>query len=630
MTTLLDTTLPFPKYRGRTLRQLAGGSQDERGYVEWMARDFRDEPWREAASAALGLDAGGLVQTRHVYTLDMATSLSASLTFPYDQQVATLLRDRVDGMSWQRKAGRWEFPRTQIATVVGLLERMGEVELSAAAQQALEAERRRRARLDGIRNRTEARIEIPTLLPLFGFQAVGVEFALAAGGRALIADEMGLGKTLQAIAVALVLLSLGSKRVLVACPASLKINWYREFIRFGGIEPTVWYGPKVVGDRDAAVHVINFDIFFKYREELEALGFDLLIIDEAHYLKNKDAARTQAIYGGYHRKSRKRLPPFPTRYAVLLTGTPVLNRPAELFPSLNYLAPDRFKDWFSYANRYGAWTPGNLEGRPWRPQNLDELHERTKDLVIRRRKAEVLPDLPPKLVSDLYVTLTAEQRRDYRHALGVVAEEWRAKKPSLVELQVLQALLNNVKLDKVREIIDELQNEDDVRPVLVFCTRLDPLRTLRAEYGERAVYIDGSMTPEARQVEVDRFQQGKASIALLSVRAAGVGLNLTTADTVVFIDQDFVPATHQQAEDRAHRIGQVNPVQVYYLLAEDTVDEDLRALLAEKLYVTSQITDGESKTLERQRSVFGDFVRRLKARHRQFAKLPDEALGEVA
>lgn len=632
MTTQIHEPLPFGKYKGCTIPQLLAGTARERGYVEWMSREFSNDVWRIAAQDALASGTAASVPAGLTYTIDLATDVRATLVCPYDQRVATMLRDRIDGINWNRKEQRWEFPAAQLAVVTGLLESVGTVAVTAAARDAREREVQRRARLDAIRDTHTTDMTIPTLLPLFGFQQVGVEFVIAAGGRALITDEMGLGKTAQGIGAALLLRQqqLRSGRVLTVCPASLKINWYREWVRFGGLEPTIWHGQKRIGDLDAQVHIINYDIFSKFREDLEQLDFDILLIDEAHYLKNKDSLRTQSIFGGYHKKNRTRLKPFSVPYAVLLTGTPVMNRPAELFPLLHYIAPDRFSDWFSYANRYGAWAPMNFEGRPSKPQNLDELHERTKDIVIRRKKADVLKDLPPKLVSDVFVELTTDQRKAYRQALMEVAEEWKEaakekKKPTLNELQILTSFLNEVKLDKVRELVGELQNEDDVRSVLVFCTRLGPLKTLRQEYGDRAIYIDGSMTPEDRQREVDRFQRGDATIALLSLRAAGVGLTLTKADTVIFIDQDFVPANHQQAEDRAHRIGQVNPVQIYYLLAEDTIDEDLRALLAEKVAITSQIADGEVRQLERQRSVFADFVRRLKRRYKQFAAVADAA-----
>jgi len=622
--------LPFGKHKGRSLAALAAGHALERGYVEWMSRAFDNEMWRARAEDALR-DLDKQSQPPQVaYVLDVVNDTRASLTCPYDQRVATMLRARIDGINWNRKANRWEFPITQMVSAATLLADVGFVTLTEAAEAAHADELARRARLDTLRHTHNTELDIPTLLPLFGFQRVGVEFALEAGGRALIADEMGLGKTPQAIGTALMLRQQHEvRRILTVCPASLKINWAREWIRFGGLEPTIWHGQKRVGPEDADVHVINYDIFGKFRADLEDLEFDLLLLDEAHYLKNKDSLRTQAIFGGYNRKLKVRHAPFETPYALLLTGTPVLNRPGELYPLLHYLAPDRFNDWFTYANRYGAWSPMNMEGRPWRPQNLDELHERTKDIVIRRKKANVLHDLPPKLVSDVFVELTSEQRKAYRKALIDVAEEWKEaakekRKPTLNELQLLTSLLNIIKLDKVRELVAELQDADDVRSVLVFSTRLDPLQQLRQEYGDRAIYIDGSMTPEDRQAEVDRFQRGSATIALLSLRAAGVGLTLTKADTVIFIDQDFVPANHQQAEDRAHRIGQVNSVQVYYLLAEDTIDEDLRALLAEKVAITSQIADGELRTLERQRSVFTDFVRRLRQRYRQFANLPDD------
>jgi len=628
--TAADSPLPFGKFRGRTLTSLAAGAQDERGYVEWMFAKFENVAWRDAAGEAL---AEQLRVPTVLYKLDVVSTTRASLECPYDQKIVELLRSRVDGIRWNRKDERWEFTNSQLCNVLAFLSSIGDVEVTATAQLAIEEERSRRAALDNIRGRSDTDLHIPCLLALFPFQRVGVEFVLATGGRALIADEMGCGKTPQAIGASLLLRSeWGAGRVLVVCPASLKINWYREWIRFAGLEPTVWYGPKYKGDIDAQVHICNFDIFARHRARFETMGFDILVIDEAHYLKNKDTIRTQAIFGGYSRKTKKRLKPFAAPYALLLTGTPVLNRPAELFPLLHYLAPDRFTDWASYANRYGAWDPNNLGGKPANPQNLNELYQRTKDIVIRRKKIDVLKDLPPKLVSDVFVQLTPGQRSAYRTALGAVAQLWKegAKahhKPTLNELQILIACLNEIKLDKVRELIAELQNEDDSRSVLVFCTRLAPLKQLRDEYGTRASYIDGSMSPEARQQQVDAFQHGNSQIALLSLRAAGVGLTLTAADTVIFIDQDFVPGNHMQAEDRAHRIGQVNPVNVYYLLVEDTIDEDLRFVLASKVAVISQIADGELQTLRRTRSVFPEFVKRLKQQYRQFAGSldPEEA-----
>jgi len=624
---LQEVPLPFGKHKGRLLSDLATGTNDERGYVTWVATEFQNQQWREAAGAALQM---AQVVPAVTYRLDLVTYTRVGLVCPYEQRVVTALRDRIDGINWNRSAERWEFPQTQLTQAVEYLHSVGRVELSASAKLALDAEINRRARLDHIRGMEDTHLEIPTLLPLFGFQRVGVEFVLAADSRALIADEMGLGKTPEAIGVYLTLKVLSkARRALVVCPASLKVNWYREWIRFAGLEPTVWSGPKHKGPLDAEIHVVNYDIFGRHRVALEKLGFDLVILDEAHYLKNRTSKRTIAVFGGYSVRTRTKTKPFRTPYAVLLTGTPVLNRPSELYPLLHYLAPDRFSDWFQYANRYGAWSPMNMEGRPWKPQHLQELHERTKDIVIRRKKADVLKDLPPKLISDFFVPLTTEQRRQYRTALGSLASQWKTaakekRKPNITELHALVALLNSFKLDKVSEIISELQNEDDVRSVLVFCTRLAPLQELRTRYGSRAIYIDGSMSPDARQAEVDRFQRGEATIALLSFRAAREGLTLTKADTVVFIDQDFVPANHEQAEDRAHRIGQVNPVQVYYLLVEDSIDEDLRALLAEKLAVTSQIADGQIRVLERQQSVFGDFVRRLKMRYKQFSSIEDQ------
>jgi SWI/SNF-related matrix-associated actin-dependent regulator 1 of chromatin subfamily A len=607
---------------------LAQGAEGEQGYVRWMAANFRDGPWKQAATDALAVQVDAEPIAATTLQVGCVDDRMAWIDYPYDPAVTAALRSAIDGLNWHRASRRWLFPRAQLLRLLDRVQALGHaVDLTTEAADAVAAERARRATLDTIRAQGSSGLQVPTVLPLFPFQTVGVEFVLAAGGRAAITDEMGLGKTPQGIGVCLMLSQQQQiERTLVLCPASLKINWYREFRKFADLEATIWSGKKVVGDRTGPVHIVNYDIFPRFREEFEELGIDLLIADEAHYLKNGDSLRTQAVFGGTNKK-RKRVAPFAVPYAVLLTGTPVLNRPGEMYSLLHYLYPDRFPDWYSFANRYGAFPPGNLRGLPSTPRNLDELHERTKDVVIRRRKAEVMPELPPLLVSELYVELSATQRKAYQRLLGDLATEWtkdaKAKRrPSLQQLQVLTAFLNEVKLVKVRELLAELL-ADEGRQVLVFCTRLAPLQALRQELGDQAMYIDGKMSPTARMAEVDRFQAGLARAALLSIRAAGVGLTLTNADVGIFIDQDFVPATHQQAEARAHRFGQVNPVNMYYVLVDDTIDIDLRALLAEKLLVTSQVTDGMAEDSARLQSVFTDFVRRLRARYTQFAEVLD-------
>ena len=600
--------LPFGIHKGRTLQSLVLGTPKEKSYVEWMA-GYMTGPWKTKALAALGYAS----TAPEDLTIFVETASSwLTLRGVSDERVVKYLRERIDGFGWHAKSQSWRIPQAQLHTFLEVASSYCNVELDYEAQELLEEERERRSSLETIRQKTQSHLQVPTLLPLLPYQVIGVEFGLASGGRFLNADAPGVGKTAQAIGMHLML---KSPKTLVVCPAGLKVNWKREFLNFGGIEPVIWEGKRCKGDINAPVHIINYDIFLKHRPTLESIGFTLLILDECHYLKNRTAKRTAAIFGG--KCGGKVLKPFRTPYAVLLTGTPVLNRPGELFPLLHYLDKDRFKDWTYYANRYGAWPANDFKRRPSTPQNLGELYEKTRDLVIRRKLQDVVKDMPPKMVSDLWVDMSPEQEREYRVLFQQLMQEWdedaaNKRKPSLLALMRLNEFLNAVKLPKVFDMIDAIL-EDENRAVLVFCTRRLPLQKLLEKYKGRAVYVDGTMSADQKQAQVDAIQQGRADVGCLSIKAAGVGYTMTRADTVIFLDQDMVPANHSQAENRSWRLGQLNPVHVYYLLCPGTTDEHLREINRQKLDVASQIMDGETTELVREKSVFYEFIRKVRS-----------------
>ena len=162
-------------------------------------------------------------------------------------------------------------------------------------------------------------------------------------------------------------------------------------------------------------------------------------------------------------------------------------------------------------------------------------------------------------------------------------------------------------------MIDELMEAG--RTVLLFSNYLDPLKATMKHYGPKAALLTGEMSLPERQVTIDKIQNGEALLGCISIKAGGMGINLTKADTVIFLDCDWVPATHMQAEDRTHRIGQVNPVQVFYMVVADTVDEDMIAILSEKQKIIDQIVDGEVFTDLGSKSIFNDVVKRIKLRY---------------
>jgi SNF2 family DNA or RNA helicase len=189
--------------------------------------------------------------------------------------------------------------------------------------------------------------------------------------------------------------------------------------------------------------------------------------------------------------------------------------------------------------------------------NLQDLHDRTKDLVIRRKKDQVLKEMPPKQRNDLYVELTKEEKTQYNKLLKEMFGKWKMEgKPSVQHMPKLQGFLIEKKLPRLIEMIDEFLDND--RSILVFSCYLGPLKMLNEHYGDKAALLTGEMKKEVRQEAIDRLTRGEAKVGLFSLRAAGMGIDglQKVIDTVVFIDMDWVPANHEQAEDRTHRIGQ--------------------------------------------------------------------------
>lgn len=629
-----DIIFDFGKYTGSSLFDVASDKKG-RNYLEWMVgADFR-EPWKTWAKAALAGNAVEPPKDEKGNVVKATTSKRVAIEHVSDDTYAVLFpkifkddfKDAVEGRIWNNAETRWEIPSLQIGKAVSFFEGRGlPVELDDHAKSSLKKERKRRQELDGIRELEDIEIEVPGLkLSLFGYQNVGVAFAKRAGFRVGITDSMGLGKSIEAIACILLNHAISPKyRALICCPGAVRINWAREVEKFTHLTYCIWDSKGPHGDLDATVHIINYDVMLeKYGniKKFRAMQFDMLICDEAHKLSNKKSGRSQAVNSLVFSGKTLRIP-----HIVLLTGTPVLKSPSELFQLVHWIDMKRFPNWFSYANRYGAWAKGNLQGRPSTPRNLDELHERTKDIIIRRVQEEVQKDMPPLIVGEVFVELSDAEKREYHQLLIKLFDNARErKKISLPEMAEIQAWLNSKKLPRAHELIDEYVSGG--HSVLLFSTRLAPLHETLAKYGEKAALIEGSMSFDKRQVSIDRLQSGDAVVGCLSLNAAGVGINLTAADRVLFLDMDWTPANHLQAQKRAHRTGQMNTVMVNYLVADGTADTILRAMHVEKSAVADEITDGKIVTSKGRVSIFGEFIRRLRkdARVSDFTMEIDDA-----
>ena len=403
---------------------------------------------------------------------------------------------------------------------------------------------------------------------------------LAGSKRFILADDMGLGKTTSTIIAAL---ESGAKKVLIICPASLKINWSREIENYTDKSIYICEGKNFSSDHDFVI--VNYDIIknfhdIKDKETSQIINskFDLVIIDEAHYIKNSQAQRTKLI--NHFVKNINRV--------WLLTGTPITSRPIDYYNLLSLVESPVAQNWMAYVIRFcegyqfraGQRKVWNVNGA----SNLDELRDRTSKQILRRLKTDVL-DLPEKIINPVYLRLKS---REYENLMGEYFDWFRNNKEESSSLTVqfskLMKIRQVISEEKVSQTIELAENIlEQGKKVIIFSNFTEPLKRIHEHFGKMSVYLDGSTTKPARQKAVDDFQDNdKVKVFCGNIKAAGVGITLTSAEVVIFNDLSFVPSDHSQAEDRAYRYGQKNSVLVYYPLFENTIEGAIYDILIRK------------------------------------------------
>ena len=468
------------------------------------------------------------------------------------------------------------------------------------------------------------------------FQRVGVKFGELVDYRFILGDQMGLGKTIQAIMCSMRLKKeLGKCRTLVIPPAGLKVNWTREINRLTGQSPLVLYGESpskfLISELLELKHeytIINYDILstkvkhsvpittasgqtlqtqvqwiFPWIEILNALQFDLVVFDEAHYTKNVGSNRSLAA----RMLKAKRV--------IFMTGTPVMNRPSELWPMLTVIDPDRFP---SYENF--IWTYGDKY-----PTNVKMLRDSLKNILIRRRKKDVMKDLPP--INRVYEwhELSAEGQELYKKAkqgLYIQLAAWNPAMPGSEQaitnlLTEIMRLKQICAMDKVEAIADsalELSDSDSegTGKVLIFSQFVPVVNEITKRLGHEAIAYTGEYDKDERVRIYDKFLADKAlKFFVATWQTAGEGLNLQCANNVVFADLFWTPANHQQCEGRAYgRLEDPHPINSYYLICADTIETWIQELLAAKLQVIEQTVEGLD--VDRSASIANDLLKRLK------------------
>jgi len=428
---------------------------------------------------------------------------------------------------------------------------------------------------------------------LYPYQKSGILFLEKRKGRALIADEMGLGKTIQALAWSYMHPEL--MPVLIICPAVVKYNWENEINKWFPIKKETY----IISSRTpgllpkADYYIINYDILFDWVSILKQKNFQIIITDEAHYYKNNNTKRTKAI----------KILAKNTSHFIALTGTPITSRPIEFYNLLKILKPNLFPNRFQYAMRY---CNAKHNGYGWDfsgASHTKELHQMINGiLMIRHTKQQVLKQLPEKNWN--YIPLEIDNFQEYKtaeydlvnwlkHTKSQKAAQKAVNAETLVKITYLRSLAAK---GKQKNVINWISNflEDSDQKLVVFGIHQELLNTINKKFSNISVKVNGNINSRKKQDLVDIFQNEPGiKLFIGNIQAAGVGITLTAASNIAFVELPWTPGELEQAENRCHRIGQKNPVMIHYLLAKGTIDQTLAQLLAEKKKVINSVVDGK-------------------------------------
>ncbi|MFZ0091982.1 MAG: DEAD/DEAH box helicase, partial [Solirubrobacteraceae bacterium] len=429
---------------------------------------------------------------------------------------------------------------------------------------------------------------IPSIAAVLGgepapFQWAAVRYALDARGT-FLADEQGLGKTVEALAA---IEADGAFPAVVVCPASMKLGWERETRRWLPHRSVTVVEGRGVVPAPAEITIVNYEIVAAHQPTFARRRLRAVVVDESHYCKNPQAKRTQAV-------RRLAAAVVPDGLRLALSGTPVLNHAEELIAQLRIIG--RMEDFGS-----GAGFARRFRGQV----SEERLHwHLRRACFVRRRKSEVLPQLPPKRQVVIPVALTNEseyrlaerdviawlrsQPLDLSELNARIAATLRAQR--LAQLGTLQRLAARGKLAAALAWIEDFLASGE--PLVVFARHVEVQQALRTRF-RAAAHLLGEDSLAARDAAIRAFQApGGPQLIVCATRVAAQGITLTRASNVAFLELEWTPAMHDQAEDRCHRIGQRDAVTAWYLLAANTIDETMARLIQSKRATVAAVTDG--------------------------------------
>jgi len=449
-------------------------------------------------------------------------------------------------------------------------------------------------------------------------------------------------------------------KTLVICPATLKLNWRNEINKFSNEKCYIFkYQPPkkerhlLTTPEESLIHIINYESLDTYLQfdyshkcnnpfcdwkevnrnkkykicpkcfkdksvksritdlcritdkkglELKITDYDLIVLDEAHYIKNEQASRTKIVKHGFDIVPRK----------ILLTGTAIKSRPYEFFSLLNFLDKDEWINAHHFGVKYCAGYQDNFDH--WHYDgysNIDELYSRISYLFLRRLKSDILKYLPPKTYSNIPIELSPEELREYKKIEKGILDETQPNddKPThLARITKMKQFTSVVCAKRAMDFIQDIIDGD--MKIVVFTSFLYTADLVYNHFKDCAVLLNGKKSATEKQQAVDAFMNDEnIKVFVGTTGAAGVGITLTAANNILFLDQPWTPSDREQAEDRVHRASQTaDNVQVIRLICQQTIDEDINELLNQKEKITSQVLDGEEMKKNVKQSIFEDLV----------------------
>ncbi len=509
----------------------------------------------------------------------------AIIDFDFDKDIVKVVRD-IPGRKFIFKSKVWTVPIIRAEQAITAL-KVFDPEIDPLLLKEIKARKKTDSDLDIIRAQDDVNIKFPT--PLFPYQKIGVTFMLKCK-NCIMADEPGMGKTIQSITTAE---AAKAKKILIFCPSILKENWAEEVKKWTKKTSVIIAGtPKQRQSKwqlDRNYYISNYEQLLRDLEDMQKIDWDFIIADEATRISNPRS------------KSGRFIKKIKAKNKIALTGTPINNRPDDLWNIADFIRPGELGSFWSFRDQYcvvNNW--GGVAGY----KNLNELRQRIQRIMIRRRKEDVLKELPPKLYTDIHCDLNRAERNYYNQIKNEIASDLLKGEKidnALVKMVRLKQLTGSAELlgseitkSSKMEALQELLGEVivDGNKVIVFTQFAKMAKIITRDLsGYDPLLISGEVPEEERQKLVHEFNNGEKNKVMVMTEAGAFGLNLQRANYVIHYDLSWSLSKMVQREDRAHRVGQKKNVTIYTMMARDTIDEYIRSVIYAKKKISNFLID---------------------------------------